>query len=80
MSKPRYYTPAVVIPEHWTPDDALTVVSFLRCISEAIWAMHGRAMNYRLQQACVGECKNVIPFSYGIPDDDNDADDTDMPF
>ncbi|MCG8422409.1 MAG: hypothetical protein MJE77_31215 [Proteobacteria bacterium] len=59
------------------PRRRLTVVSFLQRISEAIWAAHNRAKNHQLHQAYIAECPNIIPFSYGPPDED---DDIDMPF
>ena len=81
MNKPRYFAPMIVIPDNWTPDQARTTVSFLRRITEAIWAAHGVGMNRRLHQAHVSNCPNVIPFSYGLHDDDDDEDDNDdMPF
>ena len=81
MNRTRHFSPAIVIPEGWSPDDALTVVSFLQRISDAIWATHGAAMSYRLHQACQRDCRSVIPISYDLPDDsDDDSDDIDMPF
>lgn len=85
MRKPRYFSPAITIPDHWTPDDALAVVSFLQRIVEAVWAAHGRAMNYRLHQVYAAEYPNVIPFSYGVPDrgegeGEGEGDDSGMPF
>lgn len=51
MSKRRFFDPAVTIPDHWSADEALVVASFLKRISESIWAAHGHEMALRLYRS-----------------------------
>ncbi len=51
MSKPQHLLHPLTIPDHWSPDEALVVVSFLKRISESIWAAHGDEMAQRLYRS-----------------------------
>ena len=76
MSKRHYFEPAVTIPEHWTADEALVIVSFLRCISESIWAAHGHQIAKRLHLSDERGHETSIP----LPNVDLPELDDDMPF
>lgn len=39
----------IPIPEHWGAEEALRVAAFLEDVVRAIWDVHGRVMNQRLQ-------------------------------
>jgi len=34
-------SPAVVVPLHWTPEQALAVFECLQAMRQALWAVHG---------------------------------------
>lgn len=77
MSNHRYTDPAIFIPEHWSADEALVVVSFLRRISDAIWAAHGHDM-----AAALYRCDDLgrgAPLNLSRPDTSKRQND-DLPF
>jgi hypothetical protein len=41
----------LTIPDHWTPDEALSFVAFLEELIQAIWIEHGPLMARRLRRA-----------------------------
>ena len=51
MYRCKFSNPVVTIPDHWSADEALVVVSFLKRISESIWATHGHEMAQRLYRS-----------------------------
>jgi len=77
MNKHRYSDPAVLIPEHWSAEEALVVVSFLQRITDAIWAAHGHDMAstlYRCDDLSHGAPLNLPRTHSSTPQDD------DLPF
>jgi hypothetical protein len=41
MSRTRLDRPAIALPSHWTPEQALAVFECLQAIQEALWALYG---------------------------------------
>lgn len=58
-------TAAKVIPDHWTPEQALAAWECLHAVREALWALYGPQM----QQAWVEQIEPAAP----KPDIDPDA-------
>ncbi|MCG8421334.1 MAG: hypothetical protein MJE77_25730 [Proteobacteria bacterium] len=75
--KKKRYGPSLSIPEHWSPDEALVVASFLYRISQSIWATHGHEMAEALCRS--DELSSGAPIPLPNHRDDLTSDD-DMPF
>jgi len=41
VSRPRLARPAIALPSHWTPDQALAVFECLQAMQVALWALYG---------------------------------------
>lgn len=70
MNDKHHFYPSVEIPDYWSPDEALTIVAFLRRLTSAIWAAYGPAMADLLCRSRPPTPATAIPFS---PCDQHDS-------
>lgn len=77
MYRCKFSNPVVTIPDHWSADEALVVVSFLKRISESIWATHGHEMAQRLYRS--DDLGHGAPLDLSLQHASDQGDD-DLPF
>jgi hypothetical protein len=58
-------TPALIVPAHWSPEQALAVFECLQALRQALWAAYGP----QVQQAW----RDQLPPESELPDFDPDA-------